>query len=66
LPKSISSFVAQYKATCTRRATHLHVGTLWQRNYDDQRPNTMAQVNAIRRYILDNPTNVHPEGHTAV
>ena len=55
LRRSISSFVAQFKATCTRRAQLHHHGTIWQRNYDDQRPCTPPHVAAIIRYIRNNP-----------
>ena len=55
LRRSISSFVAQFKATCTRRAQPQHRSTIWQRNYDDQRPCTPPHVAAIIRNARNNP-----------
>jgi len=62
LPKSISSFVAQFKATCTRTIRHTHNDTtpVWQRDYDDQRPRNKRHVHNVRRYIRDNPRNAPP------
>jgi REP element-mobilizing transposase RayT len=61
LPRSISSFVAQFKATCVRTTRHrLHYDApIWQRDYDNQCPRTPTHVNAVRRYIRNNPRNAN-------
>lgn len=61
LPRSISSFVAQFKATCVRSIKQrLNYHTpIWQRDYHDQRPRTPPHIRTVRNYIRNNPHNAH-------
>jgi REP element-mobilizing transposase RayT len=59
-PRSISSFVAGFKATTTRliNDTRSSSGTkVWQRNYHDRVIRNEREYDAIRKYIVDNPLN---------
>jgi putative transposase len=57
-PRSLSSFVAQFKATVTKRINIIrqtaHI-PIWQRNYHEKILRDEASLNPIRQYILNNP-----------
>jgi putative transposase len=57
-PRSLSSFVAGFKAATTKRV-NLFRGTpttpVWQRNYYDHVIRNEASLNSIREYIAANP-----------
>jgi REP element-mobilizing transposase RayT len=62
LSRSIPSFVAAIKRICTIRIrVHLHQPhmRIWQANYHDSIPRTPTHVNAVRRYIRNNPRNAN-------
>jgi len=57
-PRSLASFVAQYKAAVTRRlrwAGMLRQPKLWQRNYFEHIIRTERALDALREYIYYNP-----------
>jgi len=57
-PKSLSSFVAGYKAAVTKRINQLRYtpsSPVWNRNYHDRIIRNDRELNAIREYIRDNP-----------
>ncbi len=57
-PRSLSSLIAGFKATSTRRTNDLRrtPGTpIWQRNYYEHVIRSEASLHAIRRYISENP-----------
>lgn len=57
-PKSISSFVAQFKAVCTKRINELRKITgerVWQRNYHDHIVRNYQSFCNIANYIRTNP-----------
>jgi putative transposase len=57
-PRSIASFVSQFKATATRRINALRETTgtpVWQRNYYEHIVRDDDDLERIRAYIDDNP-----------
>lgn len=57
-PRSLGSFVAQFKAVTTRRinaARHTPGMPVWQRNYYEHIVRDEGELEAIRSYIADNP-----------
>ncbi|MEM6429661.1 MAG: transposase, partial [Deinococcota bacterium] len=59
-PKSLSTFVAGFKAACTKRINK-HRQTpripVWQRNYYEHIVRDEDSLNNIRKYIINNPAN---------
>ena len=58
-PGSLGSIVAHFKAGATRRVAALQgdlAGPLWQRNYYERLIGSREELQAIRGYILLNPT----------
>lgn len=59
-PKSLGSFPAGYKSAATKRINEIR-GTpgnaLWQRNYYERIIRNECELDAIRRYIRDNPAH---------
>lgn len=59
-PKSLGSFIAGYKSAVTKRINEIR-GTpgnpLWQRNYYERIIRNERELDAIRRYIWDNPAH---------
>jgi putative transposase len=58
-PRSVASFVAQFKAAATRRvnmARRTPAAALWQRNYYEHVIRDADDYEAIRWYIETNPT----------
>lgn len=57
-PKSLSSFVAGFKSSVTKRIRdELNETGIWQRNYHDRIIRNDKELNAIRDYIESNPGN---------
>ncbi len=59
-PHSLSSFVAQFKATATRRINEMRgtPGTqVWQRNYYEHIVRNDEELERIREYIRNNPAH---------
>ncbi len=57
-PKSLSSFVAGFKSSVTKRIRdELNETGIWQRNYYDRIIRNDKELNAIRDYIESNPRN---------
>ncbi len=57
-PKSLSSFVAGFKSSVTKRIRdELNETGIWQRNYHDRIIRDEKELNAIRNYIESNPRN---------
>jgi REP element-mobilizing transposase RayT len=59
-PRSLGSFVAGFKSACTRRINAMRdtPGALvWLRNYYERVIRNERELNAIRKYIRDNPAN---------
>lgn len=57
-PKSLSSFVAGFKSSVTKRIRdELNETGIWQRNYHDRNIRDDKELNAIRDYIESNPGN---------
>ncbi len=57
-PRSLSSFVAQFKASAARRINALRGtpgATIWQRNYYEHIVRSEDELNRIREYITTNP-----------
>lgn len=57
-PGSLGAIVRAFKSTVTRRINELRNtpgGRVWQRNYYEHIIRTERALNAIRRYIRDNP-----------
>jgi len=55
-PKSLSSFVAGFKSSVTKRIRdELHETGIWQRNYYDRIIRNDRELDAIRKYIETNP-----------
>jgi putative transposase len=57
-PRSLGSFVAGFKAICTKRINELRGGSeppVWQRNYYEHVIRNQNSLRRIRRYILQNP-----------
>ena len=55
-PKSLSSFVAGFKSSVTKRIRdELNETGIWQRNYHDRIIRDDKELNAIRNYIESNP-----------
>jgi REP element-mobilizing transposase RayT len=55
---SVGSFVARFKAACTKRINALRSGShppVWQRNYYEHIVRNQRSLDRIRQYILDNP-----------
>ena len=61
-PRSLGSFIAGFKSTVTKRI-NTGRGTpgapVWQRNYYEHIIRNERALNAIRRYIIDNPWRWH-------
>lgn len=58
--RSLGSFVAQFKATTTKRINQLRNTpgtTVWQRNYHERVIRNERECNRIREYIEYNPQN---------
>lgn len=58
--RSVSSFVAGFKATTTRLINETRSSPghkVWQRNYHDRVIRNEREYDAIRAYIVDNPLN---------
>jgi len=59
-PKSLGSFIAGYKSAVTKRINEIR-GTpgnpVWQRNYYEHIIRNEQDLDAIRRYIRDNPAH---------
>jgi putative transposase len=58
--KSLSSFVAGFKSTVTRRVNLLRgtpQQTVWQRSFYDHIIRNEKSLAEIRKYIADNPLN---------
>ncbi len=57
-PRSLGSLMAGFKSSVTRRINEL-CGTsgmaVWQRNYFEHIPRDEVALNAIRKYIIENP-----------
>jgi len=59
-PQSVSSCVAQYKATTTRiinRMRNIKGVRVWQRNFNDRIIRDQEELDYYRIYIRDNPKN---------
>lgn len=57
-PRSVGSFVAGFKAICTKRINELRRKTeppVWQRNYYEHVIRNQRDLERIRRYISENP-----------
>lgn len=57
-PRSLSSLIAQFKATTTRRINlcrGISGRRLWQRNYHDRIIRNAAEMGRIRAYVVQNP-----------
>jgi len=63
----MDALVAGFKASCTRRileTTALH-GPIWQPNYNERIISSSKHLEAVRRYIQENPMRWWVK-HTAV
>ena len=59
-PRSLGSFVAGFKSACTKRINTLRDtpgAPVWLRNYYERVIRNERELNAIRKYIQDNPAN---------
>lgn len=59
-PKSISSFIAGFKSSATKRiniARNMRGNPVWQRNYYERIIRHEKELNNIRKYIETNPLN---------
>jgi putative transposase len=57
-PRSLSSFVAGFKSSVTKRIRiELKETGVWQRNYHDRIIRNERELDAIRKYIETNPSN---------
>jgi REP element-mobilizing transposase RayT len=57
-PKSLGTFVLGYKGAVTRKInklTNSTIGRVWMRNYHDRIIRNPRELEAIRKYIFDNP-----------
>jgi REP element-mobilizing transposase RayT len=57
-PRSLGSYIARFKASCTRRINLLRGCTeppIWQRNYYETIIRSAAHLDRVRRYIEMNP-----------
>ncbi|MBI2172040.1 MAG: transposase [Chloroflexi bacterium] len=66
LPGSLGAIVRSYKSAVSRNASTIHQTTprfLWQRNYYERIIRDDAELNAVRQYIIDNPTNWQDDEH---
>jgi putative transposase len=62
-PRSLSSFVAGFKASVTKRIRdELNETGIWQRNYHDRIIRNERELDATRRYILANPLDWVEDG----
>ena len=65
-PRSLGSFIAGFKSAVTKRINALR-GTpgarVWQRNYYEHIIRNERALNAIRRYIAENPQRWHLDRH---
>jgi len=62
VPGSLPTIIRSFKSACTRRVNTLKgiSGTsVWQRNYFEHIIRTETSLNAIRRYIQENPERWH-------
>jgi REP element-mobilizing transposase RayT len=58
--KSLSSFIAGYKSSLTKRINQIRQTPgipVWQRNYYEHIARNEIELNKIREYILNNPLN---------
>ena len=63
-PRSLSSFVAGFKSAVTKRIIALHGAPgapVWQRNYYEHIIRNEDDLEAIRHYILTNPSRWHED-----
>jgi len=59
-PRSLSTLVAQFKASTTRRINEMqgiHEARIWQRNFHDRVIRDYGELMRIRNYIISNPAN---------
>jgi REP element-mobilizing transposase RayT len=64
--KSLSAFVVGYKSSVTKRVNVLRDSpgdSVWMRNYHDRVIRNSRQLNAIRKYILENPLKWELDSH---
>ena len=70
-PRSLGAFISGFKSAVTKRINRMR-GTprspVWQRNYWERIIRDMDEMNAVRRYIANNPARwghdrSHPAGH---
>ncbi len=57
-PKSLSSFMAGFKSTVTKRINEMRMtprSPVWQRNYYEHIVRNAEEMNRIREYIRNNP-----------
>jgi REP element-mobilizing transposase RayT len=59
-PGSIGAIIQNFKSVTTRKVNRLHFEPgykIWQKNYYERIIRNEGELNATRRYILDNPLN---------
>jgi putative transposase len=64
--RSLSGFVAGFKAATTRRVNALRMvraSLLWQRNYYEHIIRSEADLDRIRQYVADNPARWGEDGY---
>jgi REP element-mobilizing transposase RayT len=64
--RSLSAFVAGFKASTTRRAKtmgHTPPAPLWQRNYYEHVIRSERDLDRIRQYVADNPVRWNEDGY---
>ena len=64
-PGSVGAIVGNFKALVTRRVNHLPRtpgAKVWQRGYYDRIVRNERELDAIRRYIRDNPDRWDEDG----
>lgn len=60
LPQSLGSMVAGFKCVVTRRINEMNRtpgASVWLRNYYEHIIRNEEELNGVRQYIIDNPTN---------
>ncbi len=69
-PDSLGSIIGQFKSLVTKRINRyrterdLPIVRVWQRNYYERVIRNETELNATRRYILENPLNwANDENH---
>jgi putative transposase len=67
-PRSLSTLIAQFKATTTRRINEIR-GTpsqkVWQRGYYERIIRNEVELDKLRQYIRDNPANWNTDPENA-